>query len=254
MHTVATRDLARAWRVVDTLAEAGGGVGRFARVGTALLPGLVPSELTTLSVCDLELGQRAVVGPVPAGIGRREREAFERHFFEHPLILAHARNPRAVTRRIADSLDARAFRATALYADYYRPIGIAHVMAVPLHSDRRRLVGFVLQRGCRAFSDAERTLLERMRPQLAALHRLALAVDTAGGRCAPQAAPVVLTRREREVLGWLGAGKTNRDIAAIVGASPRTVEKHLEHIYQKLGVETRTAAVMRVARACAVAG
>ncbi len=37
-------------------------------------------------------------------------------------------------------------------------------------------------------------------------------------------------------------GKTNRDIAEILGMSPRTVNKHLEHIYVKLGVETRTAA------------
>lgn len=54
-----------------------------------------------------------------------------------------------------------------------------------------------------------------------------------------------LTTREREVLEWLATGKTNRDIAQIIGARPRTVEKHLEHIYEKLGVETRTAAVMR---------
>lgn len=54
-----------------------------------------------------------------------------------------------------------------------------------------------------------------------------------------------LTRREREVLDWVCAGKCNRDIAAILGVSRRTVEKHLEHIYIKLGVETRTAAAMR---------
>ena len=54
-----------------------------------------------------------------------------------------------------------------------------------------------------------------------------------------------LTPREREVLQWVAAGKTDRDIAAIVGASVRTVHKHLQHIYAKLGVETRTAAVMR---------
>jgi len=52
-----------------------------------------------------------------------------------------------------------------------------------------------------------------------------------------------LTAREAEVVGWLAGGKTNRDIAAILGMSPRTVNKHLEHIYVKLGVETRAAAV-----------
>jgi DNA-binding NarL/FixJ family response regulator len=51
-----------------------------------------------------------------------------------------------------------------------------------------------------------------------------------------------LTTRETEVLGWIAAGKTNRDIAQILGMSPRTVNKHLEHIYVKLGVETRAAA------------
>jgi DNA-binding CsgD family transcriptional regulator len=47
------------------------------------------------------------------------------------------------------------------------------------------------------------------------------------------------------VLEWVAAGKTNRDIGAILGASPRTIEKHLERVYEKLGVETRTAAVRR---------
>ena len=51
-----------------------------------------------------------------------------------------------------------------------------------------------------------------------------------------------LTEREIEVLRWVACGKTNKDIGDILGLSPRTVNKHLEHIYVKLGVETRTAA------------
>ena len=51
-----------------------------------------------------------------------------------------------------------------------------------------------------------------------------------------------LTGREVEVLHWVSCGKTNRDIGDILGLSPRTVNKHLEHVYVKLGVETRTAA------------
>ncbi len=51
-----------------------------------------------------------------------------------------------------------------------------------------------------------------------------------------------LTAREAEVLYWVVKGKTNRDIAEILGASPATVKKHLERVYVKLGVETRTAA------------
>jgi CheY-like chemotaxis protein/DNA-binding CsgD family transcriptional regulator len=51
-----------------------------------------------------------------------------------------------------------------------------------------------------------------------------------------------LTARESEVLYWVIQGKTNRDIGDILGTSPRTVHKHLEHVFEKLGVETRTAA------------
>ncbi len=51
-----------------------------------------------------------------------------------------------------------------------------------------------------------------------------------------------LTTREAEVLYWVVKGKTNLDIGDILGSSPRTVQKHLEHVFEKLGVETRTAA------------
>jgi DNA-binding CsgD family transcriptional regulator len=51
-----------------------------------------------------------------------------------------------------------------------------------------------------------------------------------------------LTVREAEVLYWVVKGKTNRDIGDILGTSPATVKKHLEHVFEKLGVETRTAA------------
>jgi DNA-binding response OmpR family regulator/DNA-binding CsgD family transcriptional regulator len=69
-------------------------------------------------------------------------------------------------------------------------------------------------------------------------------------RATPEAATprhllqVALTPRETEVLSWLSKGKTNRDIADILGMSPRTVNKHLEHVFEKLGVETRTAAAI----------
>ncbi len=61
----------------------------------------------------------------------------------------------------------------------------------------------------------------------------------------PEPIPVQLTPREGDVMHWLSYGKTTTEIAALLAISPRTVHKHLEHIYVKLGVETRTAAVMR---------
>ncbi|MDB5644403.1 response regulator transcription factor [Methylobacterium sp.] len=57
-----------------------------------------------------------------------------------------------------------------------------------------------------------------------------------------------VTGREAEVLLWLSRGKSSRDIGEILGLSPRTVMKHLEGIYEKLGVENRTAASVIAAR------
>lgn len=57
-----------------------------------------------------------------------------------------------------------------------------------------------------------------------------------------------ITNREAEVLLWLSRGKSSRDIGEILGLSPRTVTKHLEGIYAKLGVENRTAASIIAAR------
>ena len=57
----------------------------------------------------------------------------------------------------------------------------------------------------------------------------------------------LLTHRESEVLLWIAKGKSNRDIAEILGLSARTVTKHLEQIYVKLGVENRASAAVKAA-------
>ena len=59
---------------------------------------------------------------------------------------------------------------------------------------------------------------------------------------------VLLTARERDVLSWVARGKTNAEIAQLLCLAPSTVRKHLEHVYAKLGVNTRTAAVARFLR------
>jgi DNA-binding CsgD family transcriptional regulator len=60
---------------------------------------------------------------------------------------------------------------------------------------------------------------------------------------------LMLTQREAEVVLWIARGKANRDIAEILSLSPRTVNKHLEQIFSKLGVENRTAAAAIAVRA-----
>jgi len=249
---LAVADLRAVLDTLHAIGEASATGDGFARHGVSSLPRLVSSELTTLSVCDLDSGHRSVVSNLPGAISRREIEVFDRYFYEHPLVREHGRNPHAVTRRINDLLPATEFQRTPLFNEYYRPIRIDHAMAVPIHVDRNLLVSFVFNRSKRDFSDRDRACLELIRPHLGNFYRLTRAMDSA--RTAPAAASnalgpapdLPLTAREREVLRWLAGGKTDRDIGEILGISPRTVHKHLQRIYEKLGVETRTAAVMRV--------
>jgi DNA-binding NarL/FixJ family response regulator len=64
-------------------------------------------------------------------------------------------------------------------------------------------------------------------------------------RAAPDGASE-LTPRELEVLAHVAEGRTDGEIATLLYVSVRTVHKHLEHVYEKLGVRTRTAAAMLV--------
>jgi DNA-binding NarL/FixJ family response regulator len=79
------------------------------------------------------------------------------------------------------------------------------------------------------------------------LARLAITDDAPVATRLSKAFPI--SGREAEVLSWVAKGKTNRDIAAILGLSPRTVNKHLEQVLAKLGVENRTAAAAAALRA-----
>lgn len=93
-------------------------------------------------------------------------------------------------------------------------------------------------------------LVARLQAHLRVAREMNATMRSRGEEAAPAAVllPNPLTQREMDVLQWVACGKTNRDVAEILGMSPRTVNKHLEHIYEKLGVETRTAAVAQFAR------
>jgi len=162
---------------------------------------------------------------------------------------AEMRGPGA--HRISDSLPFSRFRHTGLYSEYYRRIGIDHVVALPICVDDSTLVSFVLNRRGRDFSDRERDALDLVGGPLSRLYLNARALErlrsrlTASAPDSGQLEDLGVTVREAEVLRWLAAGKTDREIGALLGCSHRTVQKHLQSLYVKLGVETRTAAVMR---------
>ena len=241
MQALRAQDFRQAIGLLSTLSGATADVVGFARAGVAELSRVVASEITTLSICDPLRNTRSVVGDPREAISAADRRCFDHYFHSHPLVRYHLDHPQGGAWRISDSLSARVFRASGLYHDYYRSIGIDHALAVPLFVDRGLLVSFVFNRRGRDFSDRECALLDLVRGPLSAFYRNAQSQErTTGGF-----ATLPVTPRERAVLTWLAAGKTDRQIAAILGANLRTVQKHLQHIYEKLGVETRTAAVMR---------
>jgi DNA-binding CsgD family transcriptional regulator len=253
MHHLTRNDHATALALLARLESATSSTSRFAREAVDAVAAFVASELTTLSVCDLVTGHRSVVGGPGAALSGRDIAAFDRHFFEHPLVRHHGVEGGATTWRIADALPRRSFLDSPIYAEYYRRVGLDQAVAVPLWMDGRTLVSLVLNRRGVPFSERDRERLELLRPHLAFLYRVACrAAAPAGARAPVQMQPQVpaqppagLTPREREVVHWLAHGKTDADIAVQLGTSTRTVHKHLEHVYVKLGVETRTAAVMR---------
>lgn len=227
------RTFRAALELLGAMSEAALDKASFAKLGVERLPALVASEFTTLSICHLASGKREVFG-LPAGaLSAQDRAAFDRHFHEHPLVRFHAYQRGRVPQRISDSVPFEQFRRTALYNDYYRRIRIDHAMALPIYVRDGLLVSFVLNRTRRDFTDRERALLEVLRPHLAKIYQR---INTVGQ----------LTARETEVLRWVAAGKSDAQIGAILRISARTVQKHLQNIYDKLGVESRTAAAMRV--------
>ncbi len=242
-------DLQTALDFVSDLTDTIDDADAFARCCVAQLPRLAASELTTLSLCDLRSHRRHVIGLPPGAIGADARASFDRHFQAHPLVRYHAVEGGQNARRISDSVPFAAFRQTALYHEYYRPVGIDHAVALPVQVGDGWLVSFVLNRHGSDFGDREVALLDRVRPAVGRLFRrtglLERTRDAWQLDRGATAAQELLTGREREVMRWLAAGKTDRDIADILAISHRTVHKHLQNVYAKLGVETRTAAAMR---------
>ena len=136
--------------------------------------------------------------------------------------------------------------------------GTRHEVGFRLPSEAGRELAVGLLRDDRDFTKGERDLLNRARPFLIQAYRNALAYSTAAPSSPEVMDPALiaagLTAREAEVMRRVAQGSSNRDVARQLGLSDRTVQKHLEHVFRKLAVTTRSAASARtweLARAAA---
>lgn len=143
---------------------------------------------------------------------------------------------RSVT-TVSDFYTPREYHATGMYIDCMRPFGIEHGAMLSISAPRgraRRLV-FFRSRGP-DFSDHERLLLSLLRPHLDELYQRL----ERERRIVPY-----LTTRQVELLRLVALGRTNAEIARELVVSAATVRKHLENIFARLDVATRTGAVAR---------
>jgi len=169
----------------------------------------------------------------------------------HPLVRHYALTGDDEPRTVSDLLDDRTWRSTETFGSLRETSGVTRHIALPLHDLSGANRGFVLGRAGMDFTDRERAFVRRLQPLLRRVdghvRQLKRWQDKATEGL-DRAAELKLTNREITVLSLLAAGLTAGGIANRLGASPRTVHKHLENIYRKLGTSDRLTTVLRAQR------
>jgi DNA-binding CsgD family transcriptional regulator len=236
--------LEKALRLVDDLAE----TDDPADFGERALPGL-----GRLIRCDSLTYKE--IGPAPGRVVTYPADlvtpatlaVFAAYVHEHPLVAHYRATGDGSPVKISDFLSQERFHRLGLYAEFFRHLPVEYQLAVSLPSPDTRVVGIALNRSSGDFTEADRDLIGVLRAPLTT------ALARADGRCRARRALTVsagsqradLTGRERQILELVALGGTNSSIARTLEVSPRTVAKHLEHIYRKLDVSSRAAAVYR---------
>lgn len=220
----------------------------------ALVRELVPCE--SASYNELRPGAGAIVVADPAGwLTAETAEIFDRLAGENPLIAHYARTGDGQPVRFSDFLSRRRLHRLALYDELYRPMGVEHQIAFVLPSPPGEVVGIALNRRRHDFTGEEAAMLDLLRAPLRACYqrlvereRLTslLGAYENGEDIAAQLAALGLSERECEVMGVVIGGASNAQVAISLGVSRRTVEKHLQNIYLRLDVTSRTQAIAMV--------
>jgi len=159
------------------------------------------------------------------------------HVHDHPLVQWQLRTGlfAAMTLgRVPDGMVGE--RGRALVGEYLEPYGHEQQLAIPFVPLRRHLRAFVLSRGGSDFPDEDLALARRLQPLLALVAHQSDVLSRSGWHPADCAG---LTGRELSTLQLLDDGLTAEAIGHRLGISPRTVHKHLENVYRKLGVRDR---------------
>lgn len=166
---------------------------------------------------------------------------------KHPFTEYFINGGEHTALRLSDFLTQTQFDGSGVY-DVYRHWGFRHNLSVSINGGLGKAAGVGVCDGSRDFTERDRLLLNMLRRHFDRAHRNA---KLATARLAAAAEPLAaynLTPREAEIAHWVAAAKTNPEIAIILRCGIRTVEKHMERILEKLGVENRAAAAVAITR------
>jgi DNA-binding CsgD family transcriptional regulator len=145
--------------------------------------------------------------------------------------------------RLSDVATPAELRRNRAYVDFLRPWGIRYQLAVPVGPAAPGCArAWTLQRSGRDYTDRDVATARAVQPVLATLAGVIGPADPDRDGAAEQAH---LTERESEVLRYVGAGLTADAVGRLLRISTRTVCKHLENAYRKLGCHDRLVAVQR---------
>jgi len=177
--------------------------------------------------------RRVVVGSRDISFPRPVVEAMETVGGDRPSAAERLRSSDGAV-RLSALMTWRGLLRLGFYQQVMRPLGMQDELTLRLPG--REPCGLSLISD-RRFDERDQLILDALAPYLA---RARERVVERQRQSDPR-----LTDRERDVLAWVARGKTNKEIASLLGVKPGTVRKHLENVYDKLGVHTRTGAVAR---------
>lgn len=178
---------------------------------------------------------------------REAHAEFARYAPQNPIAEYFLRTRDGRATRFSDLITRRQLHQLDLYREVYRPLGVEYQIAFTLPSGPERILGVALSRCKHDFTALERDLLNLARPYLIQAYRNALAhtdLMRASGMSVSIAAlrPLGLTERQAEVLRLVAMGYSSEHAATALGIRARTAQKHLEHCYRALNVNSRSEA------------
>ncbi len=213
---------------------------------------VIPADHFLLSGFNIDLAAKRLTivelrEPSPIATRENMLPRLEPFVMTHPFTSYFLRTGDPTALKLSDFFSATQLRNAPVYRECYRPWGIERLLSVGVTSRISNAAAISMPRKGKDFSERDRLMMNLIQPHLDLACRNAERDTRRRTLAARPLGNYALSPREGETARWLAEGKTNPEIAIILGASVRTVEKHVAKIIEKLSVENRTSAALLIA-------